>query len=172
MTRLGLRVIKLGGSLLETSDCVERLLQWMRSEPTARTLVLVGGGPPVDAIRQMANLHRYRDEFLHWLCIDAMDISFRLIEEQLQRLTPTAAPSGAMGAQEMDSGFAAWQSLVSSSDLTSWLQSERPGEAIVHVRAFYTPSNYRQLPIHLPLAGTRPAIRWPPYWHIWCRPMN
>jgi 5-(aminomethyl)-3-furanmethanol phosphate kinase len=130
MSRVPLRVIKLGGSLLESADWDLQFTHWFASLPPARTLLLVGGGPPVDAIRQLAELRTYDAEFMHWLCIDAMDISYRIAGH---RLSPS------------------WQSIESADQLQAW-QDKSPGAtAIVHIRSFYTSHNYRSLLVPLPL---------------------
>lgn len=128
MTAMPLRVIKLGGSLLESPDWAARLTRRLSELPPARSLLLVGGGPPVDAIREIASLHSYDAEFLHWLCVDAMDISHRLVEQQLQ-----------------------WPSLRTHDALPVWLRSSEPC-GLVHTQAFYRIDNYQQLPVMLPLS--------------------
>ncbi len=125
-----LRVVKLGGSLLESRDWQARLVNWIETLPTARTLLLVGGGPPVDAIRSMAELYHYEQEFLHWLCIDAMDISFRMAQQQL--------------------GIA-WLPLRTADALRDWSTRVESALGLVHVSSFYTIANHRDLPVLLPL---------------------
>lgn len=78
-----LRVVKVGGSLLSLPNLGDCLRRWLASEAPAASLLLVGGGPPIDALRALATSYRYDEQFLHWLCIDAMDISYRLLAEQL-----------------------------------------------------------------------------------------
>lgn len=133
-----LRVLKLGGSQLESADCVQRVLEWLQAQPPARTLMLVGGGPPVDAIREMAQGQAnhgsgYDEEFLHWLCIDAMDISFRLVAEKLKP-------------------YEAWTILRSHRELQDWIAGHATTFGLVHIAAFYRADNYRQLPLALPLS--------------------
>lgn len=128
MKTVPLRVIKLGGSLLESHDWAARLMHWLSLLPTGRTLLLVGGGPPVDAIRHLACLYEYDLEFLHWLCIDALDISFRLVEQQLH-----------------------WPSLHGQNELQAWLNVPELTFGLVHTQAFYRVDNYQQQPVALPL---------------------
>lgn len=78
-----LRIVKVGGSLLSLPSLGDCLRRWLAAEPPAASLLLVGGGAPVDAVRHLATSYRYDDEFLHWLCIDALEISFRLLTQQL-----------------------------------------------------------------------------------------
>ena len=128
MKTVPLRVIKLGGSLLESRDWAARFRRWFDTLPSGRTLVLVGGGPPVDAIRHMASLQAYELEFLHWLCVDAMDISYRLVEQQL-----------------------GWSSLREEHELQTWLNEPQPKPGLVHTQTFYRIDNAQQLPVVLPL---------------------
>ncbi len=131
MSRLALRVIKFGGSLLEAPDWERRFADWFACLPPARTLLLVGGGPPVDALRHLASLSTYDDVFMHWLCIDAMDLSYRVVKHRL---------------------VSQWQGLEDADQLQRWQTSSECDQAVVHVRSFYTTSNYRTLPVHLPLS--------------------
>ena len=135
MKSLPLRVIKLGGSQLEAGGSIERLLNCLKRLPPARTLMLVGGGPPVDAIRQMAQLFAYDQEFLHWLCIDAMELSHRLVTEQLSQIS---------------SDEDKWTNVQNELQLRKWLTDPTTPMAVVHIVAFYTLENHRQLPIDLP----------------------
>lgn len=131
MSALPRRVIKLGGSLLESADWDQRFANWFATLPPARTLLLVGGGPPVDAIRDMASLRAYDAVFMHWLCIDAMDLSFRIAKCHLN-------PE--------------WQSLENAEELLAWRETSQNCRALVHIRSFYTSDNYLTLPVSLPLS--------------------
>lgn len=126
---LPLRVVKLGGSTLESQNYDLKFMNWFSCLPKARTLLLVGGGPPVDALRHLASLRPYDDEFMHWLCIDAMDLSFRVAQQHLG-----------------DS----WLGLNHADQLQAWLQTSHCSNAMVHVRCFYRADNVGTLPIDLP----------------------
>ncbi len=78
-----IRVLKLGGSVLDRPGYATALGSWLSRHRDARTLILVGGGRPVDAIRELAAVNHYPDALLHWLCIDLMDASYRLVTSQL-----------------------------------------------------------------------------------------
>jgi aspartokinase-like uncharacterized kinase len=81
-----LRVIKLGGSLLERSDLrtrFDRLLQ-PAAMPEAN-IVIAGGGRIVDAIRQFDHVHRIETSVAHWLAIDAMSVTARIASYLLGR---------------------------------------------------------------------------------------
>jgi aspartokinase-like uncharacterized kinase len=65
-------IIKLGGSLLAKGRELVQLLREY-AERTAHQLVIVpGGGPFADAIRNIANLEGVSDEAAHWMAVLAM----------------------------------------------------------------------------------------------------
>lgn len=130
-----LRIVKVGGSLLTMPDLLERMTNWLSGEPRFNTLLIVGGGPLVDSVRELAALREYDSEFLHWLCVDLLDTSFRLMAAQL----PNAIAMATKAAldREMD-------------------QWRREGDCvpklgIVSVSAYYRQDEPRTLPIELPL---------------------
>ena len=128
-----LRVMKLGGSLLSQPRLRDRIDRWLASEPEALTLMVVGGGPPVDTIRDLATLFPYDQEFLHWLCIDLLDISYRLMSAQLTDWTQVRSPSSL-------------ESLIRD-------RSSEPApiiKGLVSVSAFYDRETESQLPVQLP----------------------
>ena len=67
-----LRVIKLGGSLLELPDLAERFGRWRSSQAPACDVVIVGGGQLVDSLRVRQPQCGLDDESMHWLAIDVM----------------------------------------------------------------------------------------------------
>lgn len=128
-----LRVVKLGGSLLSLPRLRDRIDRWLAAEPEAVTLMLVGGGSVVDAVRELSALHQYDEEFLHWLCIDLLDVSYRLLSAQLHD----------------------WASVTTASGLEVVLRERacapaEPCRCLVSVAAFYASATESQLPIQLP----------------------
>lgn len=78
------RVIKVGGSLLERPDLQDALTRWISRQPSGEpssieNLVVVGGGPLVDAVRDLDQLHPGDPEEIHWLCVELLDATFRLV---------------------------------------------------------------------------------------------
>ena len=74
-----IRVVKLGGSLLEWEPLPEQLRRWLDLQPPARTLLIAGGGRWADAVRQQNRRRRLDERTAHWMCIDAMSITARLV---------------------------------------------------------------------------------------------
>ncbi len=82
MTRhVPLRVVKLGGSLLSWKRVARVFHAWLDQQPRMRTLVVVGGGPPVQRLRQMARLGPVT---AHWLAIECMDDNVRKFAARAQ----------------------------------------------------------------------------------------
>ncbi len=72
------RVIKLGGSLLTMPTLSETFHRWCRENPHPLTLIIVGGGGVVDAVRTINIAHSLPEEFAHWVCVDLMRQTARL----------------------------------------------------------------------------------------------
>ena len=127
------RVVKIGGSLLTMPDVAIGVERWLDRQPAASTLIVVGGGPPVDSIRELAELFPYPQEMLHWLCVDLLDASFRLMHAQQSR----------------------WLALDTYEQLQTHLESREAMRgsirALVRVGAFYNAQRSSRLPLELPV---------------------
>ena len=82
-----LRVIKLGGSLLDLDGLADRLRSWLASQPAMRNLILVGGGEMADGVRDAYRRHGLDEEAAHWLCIRILAVTAEL----LLRILPEAS---------------------------------------------------------------------------------
>lgn len=67
-----IRVVKLGGSLLELPDLRERFARWLAAERSAVSVLIVGGGPAVDRLRARHAEGEIDDEQAHWAAVEAM----------------------------------------------------------------------------------------------------
>ncbi|HVX14681.1 MAG TPA: hypothetical protein VHC22_26065 [Pirellulales bacterium] len=76
-----LRVVKLGGSLLELPDLPVRLRRWLALQPAATNVLVVGGGRAADAVREVDRQDQLTDDEAHWHAIDAMRSNARLLAE-------------------------------------------------------------------------------------------
>lgn len=83
MTLPPLRVVKLGGSLLDLPGLRVRLQAWLDLQSPAGTALVVGGGSLADAIRAADRTHGLSVEGAHWLCIRAMSVNAHLAAELL-----------------------------------------------------------------------------------------
>jgi len=71
--------VKLGGSLLELSDCVERLLKFL--ETVANPVIVIGGGSPADYVRHWDRNGILSSHEAHWLAIATMSFNaLQLVE--------------------------------------------------------------------------------------------
>ena len=102
-------VYKLGGSLLSQPDLVPRLraildqpVLFASPQPETeriKPLIVVGGGPVADTVRDWDKLHRLGDELAHDLALQSMSFNARLVT----RLLP-----GARMVASRAEGEAAW----------------------------------------------------------------
>lgn len=114
------RVIKLGGSLLSMPNLSEKFHHWCRENPHPMTLILVGGGGVVDAVRQIDRSNGLDERFAHWVCIDLLQHTARLAHHLLGEVEICETP------EEL-------QQLLSRSQ-THWPQ---PSTAIVQVKTCF-----------------------------------
>ena len=77
------RVIKLGGSLLLMPGLKEKFQKWRQENPHPMSLIVVGGGEIVDAVRRIHDVNALPEEFAHWFCIDLMRHTARLAQQIL-----------------------------------------------------------------------------------------
>lgn len=73
-----LRVIKIGGSLLDKPEMANELQRWITIQDKAFNVLIVGGGMLVEAIRRYSEIHRTSDGDAHALCLSAMSVTARM----------------------------------------------------------------------------------------------
>jgi 5-(aminomethyl)-3-furanmethanol phosphate kinase len=74
-----IRVVKLGGSLLNWPQFPLALRQWLSGQPQSCNILIAGGGTLADAIRRVDCDFALGEELSHWLCIDALSITVRIL---------------------------------------------------------------------------------------------
>jgi probable H4MPT-linked C1 transfer pathway protein len=95
----GLVVVKLGGSLLSTPDVWRDVIATIAAFDTSNRLVVVpGGGPFADRVRDMDARIGLSDTVAHWLAIRAMDQHADLIAAADARLTRVDDAAGVAAA--------------------------------------------------------------------------
>jgi len=78
-----LRVIKLGGSLLEIPNLAINLQEWLAQQTPAHQILLVGGGALVDDVRRWYSQDPRCEVPAHWLSIDLMTVTTRTFHESM-----------------------------------------------------------------------------------------
>ncbi|MDB5390702.1 MAG: putative aspartokinase uridylate kinaselike protein [Planctomycetaceae bacterium] len=79
-------VYKLGGSLLDLPDLAVRLRRVWAEKTDSDVLLVVGGGSAVDVVRDWDRNLQLGSETSHWLAIDALDLSAKLLEHLVPEL--------------------------------------------------------------------------------------
>lgn len=74
-----LRVVKLGGSLLDWPDLRDAFRRWRAGDPAVCDLLIVGGGNCADVIRDYDLRHNLGDDAAHRLAIQAMQLNAELV---------------------------------------------------------------------------------------------
>ncbi len=80
---MSVTVIKVGGSLLSLPDLGERLQRLLHCLEGERVLLVAGGGPAADVVREWDQLHALGPERSHWLAIDSLSLTARLLSQLL-----------------------------------------------------------------------------------------
>lgn len=81
------RVVKVGGSLFDFDGLTPALRYWLLQQPPAVNVLLAGGGPWAEAVREADRRFHLGDEASHWLCIDALALTARLLANLLPEAT-------------------------------------------------------------------------------------
>ena len=90
------RVIKVGGSLLDLPNLATQLRDWLANQSLAHNVLVVGGGPLVEQVRRWrrrqppAETEMLDEVTAHWICIDLMSVTARLLHAWLPDLKFTA----------------------------------------------------------------------------------
>lgn len=133
---LPVRVVKLGGSLLDLPDLPSRFdsyLKGLNSQGLQRIVLIVGGGQAADVVRQYNRQHHLGDHDGHWLAVRAMAFNAHCVARVLSRCQMVAVP---------DACHTAWQQgNVAVGEPVAWLQTmEEQGVVIPHRWSFTSDS--------------------------------
>jgi 5-(aminomethyl)-3-furanmethanol phosphate kinase len=82
------RVLKLGGSLLDWPELPAAFDRWWKQQRPAVDVLVAGGGPIVEALRQLDRVGSVPAETSHWLAIRAMGLTAALAAELLEQAVP------------------------------------------------------------------------------------
>lgn len=84
--RPSIRVIKVGGSLLNWSQLRITLEEWLQAQSSAANVLIAGGGHFTNSIWRASRTFSLSEEAAHWLCIDAMSLASRLLAKVVPNL--------------------------------------------------------------------------------------
>jgi aspartokinase-like uncharacterized kinase len=73
------RVVKVGGSLFDWPELPRALRAFLQQEPAAVNVLLAGGGDLAEAIRRADAALGIGEEAAHWLCIETLGITARML---------------------------------------------------------------------------------------------
>ena len=94
-----LTVVKVGGSLYDLPDLEPRLRRWSRAWG-GEVLLVPGGGPTVNAVRELDYWHNLGEEKAHWLALAALSLNAHFLAQllgeactlTLERIVPPTHP--------------------------------------------------------------------------------
>jgi len=89
-----IRVVKLGGSLLDWPQFPAALRQWRSRQPRAFDVFVAGGGVLAETIRKADRDFALGDELSHWLSIDALSITARILAAAIPEFSLLATYAG------------------------------------------------------------------------------
>jgi aspartokinase-like uncharacterized kinase len=122
---LSIRVIKLGGSLLDLKEVCERFDRWMDNQPSMHNVLIVGGGKLIDAVRDLHQRFDLDEKETHWLAVDLLEVTTAVIARQLSTWSVRNSMKQLTGELESNEAvnqlFVAGQWLRTQSDVPeSW----------------------------------------------------
>jgi aspartokinase-like uncharacterized kinase len=82
-------VIKVGGSLLDLPDLAGRLTDFLADFARPHPLMVCGGGPTVDLIRQWDRQFDLGEETSHWISVRALTVNALVLARAVPRLRYT-----------------------------------------------------------------------------------
>lgn len=150
---MSLTVVKIGGSLCGSAR-LDRLLAQLAEERNPSLVLVAGGGPFADAVRQVQAAMPFDDVLAHRLALDAMTHLAEVLATRHPRLTAVGSRSEVTAAlrqgklpiwhpAELRAGHPditeSWE--VTSDSLAAWLAAELGADRLVLVKSIDAPAD-------------------------------
>ena len=126
------RVIKIGGSLLLRQSLPRAVESWVRSQPPAETITIVGGGELIDAVRRLDSVHSFPSAWVHWQCVALLRTTYQWLGLQLSAWKQVST------AEEF--------ACLKQSSVSTAAEASMAGSYLVAVDSFYRPDTPAPLP--------------------------
>jgi aspartokinase-like uncharacterized kinase len=82
-----IRVVKIGGSLLDLVGLPDKLRAWLATQPRAHNVLLAGGGPLVEQVRSWnRDIEPIDEAASHWMCVDLLTVTAHLLHAWLPEI--------------------------------------------------------------------------------------
>jgi aspartokinase-like uncharacterized kinase len=78
-----LTVVKVGGSLYDLPDLGPRLWRWLDETFPGDIVLVPGGGPTADVVRELEHRQGLREESSHWLALRALSLNAHFLRDLL-----------------------------------------------------------------------------------------
>src|SRR5258708_38397420 len=78
-----LTVVKIGGSLYDLPDLGSRLRSWLGTLTSSKVLLVPGGGPTADVIREFDRIHGLGEKIAHHLALRSLTLNAWFLAELL-----------------------------------------------------------------------------------------
>jgi aspartokinase-like uncharacterized kinase len=72
-------VVKVGGSLFDLPELGQRLRRWLDDLPERHAILVPGGGPTADVIRELDQTHRLGDDIAHDLALRSLSLNAHVL---------------------------------------------------------------------------------------------
>jgi len=81
-----IRVVKIGGSLLDVLALPDMLRKWLSAQSPAHHVLVAGGGPLVEQIRAWHADAPIDEAAAHWMCVDLLTVTAHLLHAWLPEI--------------------------------------------------------------------------------------
>jgi len=113
------RVVKVGGSLLDLPDLPARLRDWLARQQPAHQVLIAGGGSLVEQVRHWHAAQPLDEVVAHWMCVDLLAVTARLLQARLPEI-PLVEDDRLLRERAAKTGCTIF-------DPAAWLRRSEPG---------------------------------------------